>query len=220
MSIKAVIFDMDGVLIDSEGLWRQAQMEALASLGATVSVAECETLTKGKRLDDIARTWCRHCQLSVAPQRLQQMILRRVTGLIIARGEAMDGVNEALAHFRHCGYKIALATSSSHQVIAAVLDKLALRPWFDVISSADDEAWGKPHPAVYLSTLRKLNLRADQCLVIEDSASGFQAARAAGIPTIAVTEDCQHQQFHGAVARHHSLTELLLSRAESVKAAG
>lgn len=220
MSIKAVIFDMDGVLIDSESLWRQAQMEALASLGATVSVEECETLTKGKRLDDIARTWCRHCQLSVAPQRLQQMILRRVTGLIIARGEAMDGVNEALAHFRHCGYKIALATSSSHQVIAAVLDKLALRPWFDVISSADDEAWGKPHPAVYLSTLRKLNLRADQCLVIEDSASGFQAARAAGIPTIAVTEDCQHQQFHGAVARHHSLTELLLSRAESVKAAG
>ncbi|MEK0248818.1 HAD-IA family hydrolase [Raoultella scottia] len=220
MSIKAVIFDMDGVLIDSESLWRQAQIEALARWGATVSVAECETLTKGKRLDDIARTWCRHCQLSVAPQRLQQMILRRVTGLIIARGEAMDGVNEALAHFRHCGYKIALATSSSHQVIAAVLDKLALRPWFDVISSADDEAWGKPHPAVYLSTLRKLNLRADQCLVIEDSASGFQAARAAGIPTIAVTEDCQHQQFHGAVARHHSLTELLLSRAESVKAAG
>ncbi|MVT03786.1 HAD family hydrolase [Enterobacter sp. 10-1] len=220
MSIKAVIFDMDGVLIDSESLWRQAQIEALARWGATVSVAECETLTKGKRLDDIARTWCRHCQLSVAPQRLQQMILRRVTGLIIARGEAMDGVNEALVHFRHCGYKIALATSSSHQVIAAVLDKLALRPWFDVISSADDEAWGKPHPAVYLSTLRKLNLRADQCLVIEDSASGFQAARAAGIPTIAVTEDCQHQQFHGAVARHHSLTELLLSRAESVKAAG
>lgn len=220
MSIKAVIFDMDGVLIDSESLWRQAQIEALARWGATVSVAECETLTKGKRLDDIARTWCRHCQLSVAPQRLQQMILRRVTGLIIARGEAMDGVNEALAHFRHCGYKIALATSSSHQVIAAVLEKLALRPWFDVISSADDEAWGKPHPAVYLSTLRKLNLRADQCLVIEDSASGFQAARAAGIPTIAVTEDCQHQQFHGAVARHHSLTELLLSCAESVKAAG
>ncbi|MDJ1657037.1 HAD hydrolase-like protein, partial [Raoultella sp. Ech2A] len=146
MSIKAVIFDMDGVLIDSEGLWRQAQMEALASLGATVSVEECETLTKGKRLDDIARIWCRHCRLSVAPQRLQQTILQRVTGLIIASGEAMEGVNDALAHFRRCGYKIALATSSSHQVIAAVLDKLALRPWFDAISSADDEAWGKPHP--------------------------------------------------------------------------
>ncbi|MEX0532628.1 HAD family hydrolase [Raoultella terrigena] len=220
MSIKAVIFDMDGVLIDSEGLWRQAQMEALASLGATVSVEECETLTKGKRLDDIARIWCRHCRLSVAPQRLQQTILQRVTGLITASGEAMEGVNDALAHFRRCGYKIALATSSSHQVIAAVLDKLALRPWFDAISSADDEAWGKPHPAVYLSTLRKLNLRAEQCLVIEDSASGFQAARAAGIPTIAVAEDCQHPQFLGAVARHHSLTELLLSRDQRVKAAG
>jgi beta-phosphoglucomutase-like phosphatase (HAD superfamily) len=54
MSMQAVIFDMDGVIIDSEALWRQAQIDALAQWGATASVAECETLTKGKRLDDIA----------------------------------------------------------------------------------------------------------------------------------------------------------------------
>lgn len=62
MSIKAVIFDMDGVIIDSEALWRQAQREALASWGATVSERSVKTLTKGKRLDDIARVWCRHCR--------------------------------------------------------------------------------------------------------------------------------------------------------------
>ncbi len=56
MSIQAVIFDMDGVIIDSESLWRQAQIDALAQWGATASVEECETLTKGKRLDEIART--------------------------------------------------------------------------------------------------------------------------------------------------------------------
>lgn len=54
MSMQAVIFDMDGVIIDSEALWRQAQIDALAQWGATASVDECETLTKGKRLDDIA----------------------------------------------------------------------------------------------------------------------------------------------------------------------
>lgn len=54
---------MDGVIIDSEALWRQAQIDALAQWGATASVAECETLTKGKRLDDIAGTWCRYFQL-------------------------------------------------------------------------------------------------------------------------------------------------------------
>lgn len=146
MSIKAVIFDMDGVIIDSEALWRQAQREALASWGATVSEEECETLTKGKRLDDIARVWCRHCRLAIAPQQLEALILQRIVGLITAKGAAMSGVNETLAHFRGLGYRIALATSSSHQVISAVLDKLSLRSCFDVISSADDEAWGKPHP--------------------------------------------------------------------------
>lgn len=64
MSMQAVIFDMDGVIIDSEALWRQAQIDALAQWGATASVAECETLTKGKRLDDIAGFWCRYFQRS------------------------------------------------------------------------------------------------------------------------------------------------------------
>lgn len=58
MDVKAVIFDMDGVIIDSEGLWRQAQKAALAGWRAEVSDEECESLTKGKRLDEIARTWC------------------------------------------------------------------------------------------------------------------------------------------------------------------
>ncbi|MBE0132088.1 HAD family hydrolase, partial [Klebsiella michiganensis] len=179
MSIQAVIFDMDGVIIDSEALWRQAQIDALAQWGATASVEECETLTKGKRLDDIARTWCRYCQLELAPQRLEAAILQRITGLIAAEGEPMRGVHEALRYFRHTGYNIALATSSSRQVIAAVLNKLSLWHYFDVICSADDEAQGKPHPAVYLTTLDKLNLDASRCLVIEDSFNGYSAARAA-----------------------------------------
>lgn len=220
MSIKAVIFDMDGVIIDSEALWRQAQREALASWGAKVSEEECETLTKGKRLDDIARVWCRHCRLAIAPQQLEPLILQRIIGLITAKGEAMEGVNEVLAHFRHQGYRIALATSSSHQVISAVLDKLALRPYFDVISSADDEAWGKPHPAVYLSTLRKLSLRAEQCLVIEDSFHGFCAAQAAGIATAVIAPDCQHPRFAAAIARHHSLSGLLQKHPEPDLAVG
>lgn len=191
MSMQAVIFDMDGVIIDSEALWRQAQIDALAQWGATASVAECETLTKGKRLDDIAGTWCRYFQLDLAPQRLEDAILQRITRLIAAKGEPMRGVQEALRYFREAGYKIALATSSSRQVIAAVLNKLSLWHFFDAISSADDEPCGKPHPAVYLTTLRKLNLNASQCLVIEDSFTGFCAAQSAGIATIVIAEDSQ-----------------------------
>ncbi|HDY8629225.1 HAD family hydrolase [Klebsiella pneumoniae] len=209
MSMQAIIFDMDGVIIDSEALWRWAQIDALAQWGATASVAECETLTKGKRLDDIAGTWCRYFQLDLAPQRLEDAILQRITRLISSEGEPMNGVHEALSYFRQLGYQIALATSSSHQVISAVLNKLSLWHYFDVVSSADDEERGKPHPAVYLSTLRKLNLNASQCLVIEDSFNGFSAAQAANIPTIVIAEDCLHGRFQAAAGRYRALPELL-----------
>ncbi|MEN0616972.1 HAD-IA family hydrolase [Klebsiella indica] len=220
MSIKAVIFDMDGVIIDSEYLWRQAQIETLAKWGATVSVDECETLTKGKRLDDIARIWCQHCQLDVAPERIEEAILLRITNLIAAEGEPMNGVREALRYFRQQGYQIALATSSSRQVISAVLNKLALWRYFDVVSSADDEVRGKPHPAVYLTTLRKLNLSASQCLVIEDSFNGFCAARAAGIPTIIIAGDCLDGRFQAAAGRYQALPELLDALSAEPEAVG
>lgn len=151
--------------------------DALAGWGVTVNDEECETLTKGKRLDEIARVWCEYCPLQTDPGVLESAIRKRITGLIATEGEAMDGVYAVLHHFRHRGYRIALATSSSHQVIEAVLSKLNLRGHFDVICSADDERYGKPHPAVYLSALKKLGLPAAECLVIEDSLSGFAPRR-------------------------------------------
>lgn len=93
-------------------------------MGATASVAECETLTKGKRLDDIAGTVPLFSAISLRSG--EDAILQRITRLIAAKGEPMRGVQEALRYFREAGYKIALATSSSRQVIAAVLNKLSL----------------------------------------------------------------------------------------------
>ena len=93
--------------------------------------------------------------------------------------------------------------------VAAVLNKLSLWHFFDVVCSADDEPRGKPHPAVYLTTLRKLNLNASQCLVIEDSYNGFCAAQAAGIPTAVVAEDSRQGRYQAAVGRYQTLPELL-----------
>jgi beta-phosphoglucomutase-like phosphatase (HAD superfamily) len=121
-------------------------------------VDECETLTKGKRLDEIAGTWCRYFQLDLAHAAGRRHFAAHHRP--DCRERRTDArVQEALRYFREAGYKIALATSSSRQVIAAVLNKLSLWHFFDVISSADDEPRGKPHPAVYLTTLRKLNQR-------------------------------------------------------------
>ena len=90
-----------------------------------------------------------------------------------------------------------------------MLNKLSLWHFFDVVCSADDEPRGKPHPAVYLTTLRKLNLNASQCLVIEDSYNGFCAAQAAGIPTAVVAEDSRQGRYQAAVGRYQTLPELL-----------
>lgn len=90
MDVKAVIFDMDGVIIDSEGLWRQAQKAALAGWRAEVSDEECESLTKGKRLDEIARTWCEYCKLEADPEMIEAAIRLRIIELIGREGKAID----------------------------------------------------------------------------------------------------------------------------------
>ncbi|KOG93938.1 HAD family hydrolase [Aeromonas caviae] len=209
MRAKAIIFDMDGVIIDSEPFWQQAQISALADYGAAVSVTECETLTKGKRLDEIARVWCEKFNLMNESSQLELKILAKITALISTNGEPMLGIYEALEYFHQQGYRLALATSSSHQVIGAVFHKLQLWHYFEVISSAEDEAHGKPHPAVYLSTARKLDLSVDECLVIEDSLNGFQAAQAAGMKTLVVADDCAHVKFSNATGRYRSMPILL-----------
>lgn len=214
MKVKAVIFDMDGVIIDSEPFWQQAQITALAACQVQATVAQCEALTKGKRLDDIARLWCQYFNLPTRPGQLEQAILHHVTTLIAANGRPLPGVEATLRALQQRNYRIALATSSSHQVIDAVFDKLQLRHYFEVVSSADDEPRGKPDPAVYLSTARKLSLPAAECLVVEDSLNGFRAAQAAGMPVCMVTPACHQPEFHGAAGRYCSLAEMLATLPE------
>ncbi len=97
MDVKAVIFDMDGVIIDSEGLWRQAQKAALAGWRAEVSDEECESLTKGKRLDEIARTWCEYCKLEADPVMIEAAIRLRIIELIGREGKAIEGIYDVMS---------------------------------------------------------------------------------------------------------------------------
>lgn len=220
MGAKAVIFDMDGVIIDSEGLWRQAQKEALAGWRAEVSDEECELLTKGKRLDEIARTWCEYCRLEADPALIEAAIRLRIIELISREGKAIEGVYDVMTYFREAGYRIALATSSSYEIVHAVLEKLSIGHYFEVICSADDELYGKPHPAVYLSALRKLGLAASQCIVVEDSLSGYRAALSAGLKTLVVSPACHHASFKDAIGRYASMHALLETLAVPAPEAG
>ncbi|MFH0226070.1 hexitol phosphatase HxpB [Vibrio furnissii] len=209
MNKKAVIFDMDGVIIDSEPLWQEAQIESLAGFGVAITRQDCEQLTMGKRIDEIARTWCETYALAIDSQVLETLILTKLCQRISATGEAMAGVYDILRFFAEQGMRIALATSSNHVVIQAVFDRLALWDKFSVICSAEDEKHGKPQPDVYLTAARKLDVAVPDCLVIEDSFTGLTAAKRAQMTTYLVSSHADQARFAIADAQFFNLTAVI-----------
>ncbi|MGP8307980.1 hexitol phosphatase HxpB [Vibrio sp. YIC-376] len=214
MNLKAVIFDMDGVLIDSEPLWQEAQIESLHSFGVLITRDDCEQMTMGKRVDEIARTWCKAFSLSVPAQELETMILTKLCHRISTSGEAMLGVYEALDYFANQGLKIALATSSNHVVIKAVFERLQLWDKFSVVCSAEDEEYGKPHPDVYLTAAHKLQFAVTECLVIEDSFTGLTAAKRANMTTYLVSPYFEQHKFSIADGRYANLESVMQNHAK------
>jgi len=184
--MRAVIFDMDGVIVDSEPLWREAEMEVFAGVGLDLSESDCER-TMGMRTDEVTAFWYDRCPWSGAsPQDVEERIHARMLELIAERAEAIPGLEHALAVAHDSGLAIGLASSSSIQLINAVLSKLDLEDVFTAVCSATREAFGKPHPAVFLTAARLLKVPASSCAAIEDSVAGVRSALAAGMRVIAV----------------------------------
>lgn len=187
-SLRAAIFDMDGLLIDSEPLWRLAEQRIFGSVGVKLTDADCETTT-GMRIDAVVEHWWQKRPWA-GPTRaeVEATILDEVERLIAARGAAMPGVDLALEIFAGSGYRLGLASSSPRRLIDAVLESLGLEGCFEVVCSAVDEERGKPAPAVYLTAARHLGVEPGRCIALEDSVSGLRSAQAAGMHTIAVPE--------------------------------
>jgi sugar-phosphatase len=184
--MRAVIFDMDGVLIDSEPLWRLAERRIFAEIGIELSDADCER-TMGMRTDEVIGFWYRESPWEgPTPAEVEARLEDCMRELIAERGEAMAGVERSLEMARAEGLMLGLATSSSPPLIDAVLDTLGMKDVFAVTHSAVEEAFGKPHPAVFLSTARLLGVEPAECVAIEDSKAGVGSATAAGMRVIAV----------------------------------
>lgn len=182
----AAIFDLDGLLVDSEPLWVQAEIEIFGQVGLRLSARDCARTT-GLRIDEVAAFWARERPWQGPPAReLARRVTDRMEILLASRVQPLPGAVQAVRLLQEAGVPLALASSSEARLIHAALGRLGLASAFPVLCSAADEARGKPDPAVYLRAARELAIAPADCRAFEDSANGLQAALAAGIPTVVV----------------------------------
>jgi mannitol-1-/sugar-/sorbitol-6-/2-deoxyglucose-6-phosphatase len=198
--IKAVIFDLDGLLIDSEPLWWEAEIEVAKTVGIQLnktSVLE----TTGLKVDKIVEHWF-HKKPWTTPSRKE--IEDALVGNLIARvkkeGKEMPGARKVLDIIKKKGVKIALASSSLMSIIDAATEKLGIREFFDEIYSAEFEEHGKPHPGVYLTAAKMLDVAPEQCLAFEDSFNGLLAAKSARIKCVCIPEEMHLENPKLAIA--------------------
>jgi sugar-phosphatase len=181
-----VIFDMDGLLVDSEPLWVRAEIEVFGEVGVVLAEAECAQTT-GLRTDDVIAYWyTRRPWAGTTPADVEARLIGRVAALIREEGRALPGVAGAIAIAREGGRRVALASSSPLVIIHATLERLGLEGAFDVVQSAQSLPFGKPHPGIFLRTAELLSVPAVDCVVLEDSLIGVIAAKAARMRCVAV----------------------------------
>lgn len=197
---QLVIFDMDGLLIDSEPYWKIAEKEVFGKLGLNLT-DDLLRQVMGFRLSEVVKHWY-HYQPWPNPnfEQTERDVLNSVKQLIQQHANAMPGVYEVLTHCKNKNYNIALASSSAMELIDVVIDKLNIRHYFDVVWSAQYEEYGKPHPAIFLSVAKQLNIEPKNCVVFEDAINGVIAAKASRMYCIAIPEEVSYNDPRFAIA--------------------
>jgi sugar-phosphatase len=186
--VRAVIFDMDGLLIDSEPIWRRTEIAVFGRLGLHLTEEQCME-TMGVRVPDVVRLWYeRHPWTGPSVDEVTDEIVNGVIAYVQERGEPQPGVARAFETVRDAGLPAAIASSSSVDLIKAVVERLGLSDSISAICSADDEEAGKPDPAVYLTAARTLGVTPETCLALEDSPNGVLSAKAAGMYCLTVPD--------------------------------
>lgn len=198
--IDAVIFDMDGLLMDSEPFWREAERAVFREVGIELTDAMCEE-AMGLRVNEVLQHWHKKCPWPSADfDGMEKAIVERVGQLIRGKGELMPGAKDAVTFFHQRRIPMALASASALSLIRTFLDKFGFDSYFSVVHSAEQEAFGKPHPAVFLTTAEKLGVPPVRCLVFEDSFNGMIAAKAARMVCVVVPEPRVQHQPRWAIA--------------------
>ncbi len=208
--IQAIIFDMDGLLVDSEPCWQKAEMEVFAKVGISLTLDMCLETT-GKPIEDVIQYWY-HKSPWDNPDfgGMKQELLQITTRFIETDALLMPGVHRMIHLAEKKNWKTGLASASPIAMIETVLRKFSIIQYFDFYHSAELEEFNKPHPAVYLTVARNLGIDIRNCLIMEDSGNGVKGALASGAQVAAVPSphDFHLPVFDNAQVKVKSLPEL------------
>ncbi len=184
--LKAVVFDMDGVLVDSEAFNVRSAFEAFAEFGHPLDSEDTRRIVGRHPVDyvpGLARRFDMDAEVQRRLVRRQDAIYNRVWR---EDAEALDGAAEILAWLQGRGYALALATSSDRKHAEECLARFELRQFFGLVLTLDDVSNRKPDPEVYLACARRLDVEPSAMLVVEDSSFGVEAAKRAGARCVAI----------------------------------
>jgi HAD superfamily hydrolase (TIGR01509 family) len=182
--VEAVVFDLDGVIVDSEHVWDEVREELARERGgrwhdrAQTDMMGMSSLEWSRYMHDVIG-------LAESPAEIDQEVVRRMLDRYAEHLPLIDGAADAVARLAG-SFRLALASSSNRPVIDAVLDESGLAPLFETTVSSEEVARGKPAPDVFLEAARRLGVPADRCAAVEDSGNGIRAAHAAGMRVVAI----------------------------------
>lgn len=183
---RAAIFDMDGLLIDSEPYWKDSEREVFGSVGIDIT-DEMAAITAPMTPRQVTEHWYGFRPWSKRSiEEVEGAVIARVADHVRTRGVALPGVSEALALCARQGWRIALASNSPATLCHLVLDVLGIAPAFHAVVSVEEVERGKPDPAIYQLAARKIGVVPEDCLAFEDSPTGVRAARAAGMRVVGI----------------------------------
>lgn len=208
--LRALIFDMDGVLIDSEPMHFAAFQKFFAKQGLNYT-AEQNALYLGRKDIEIARELIEQFAMNMSAEEIVAHKEEIFQELVVATAVPREGVVETLSKAKALKVDSAVASSATMPSIKLIVDTLELKDFFHNLTSGDEVKQGKPAPDVFLLAAERMQIEPKHCLVIEDTEAGVEAAKAAGMKVIAIPcEATRHQEHRRADLKVDSLRELNL----------
>ncbi len=194
MELNTVIFDIDGLLIDSEPLWNEAAAEVFSQYGVNLTEEQYKTTT-GLRTKEFVHWWFSYYHIPHAElAKAEKQIVYSVLDKIEKKGTIMPGVPYIFDFFARKSFRIGLATSSPPALIDLVIKMAKIGQFLHATSSAEDLPYGKPHPQVYLNCAEQLQSPPVQCICFEDSFNGLIAAKSARMKCVIVPDISQAKE--------------------------